>query len=163
MRISLLTLRFRLAAALCGVLTVGHLLCLPWLWQVFDVYGITDVMWQFAGWWQSLPYLITVGIALCFALAGAYGLAYCGDWRPLPMRDIPKRDACFVRRPRTPLPHREIHYRPIHHCPRRPHHRDMDGCQIAPACMADSASSFIANSKLDGPFDCLLRFRLCLV
>lgn len=78
--------RFRLAAALCGVLAVGHLLCLPWLWQVFDVYGITDVMWQFAGWWQPLPYLITVGIAACFALAGAYGLAYCGDLRPLPLQ-----------------------------------------------------------------------------
>ena len=88
MRTSLLTLRFRLGAALCGVLAVGHLLCLPWLWQVFDVYGITDVMWQFAGWWQPLPYLITVGIALCFALAGAYGLAYCGDLQPLPLQKV---------------------------------------------------------------------------
>ncbi len=40
MRTSFLTLRFRLGAVLCGVLAVGHLLCLPWLWQVFDLYGI---------------------------------------------------------------------------------------------------------------------------
>lgn len=86
MRTSWFTLRFRLGAALCGVLAVGHLLCLPWLWQVFDLYGIATVMQQFAAVWQPLPYLITVGIAACFALAGAYGLAYCGCLRPLPLQ-----------------------------------------------------------------------------
>lgn len=95
-RTSFLTLRFRLGAALCGVLAVGHLLCLPWLWQVFDLYGIATVMQQFAAWWQPLPYLITVGIALCFALAGPYGLAYCGYLRPLPLQQPAVWCICIV-------------------------------------------------------------------
>ncbi len=88
--------RFRLGAALCGVLALGHLLCLPWLWQVFDVYGITEAMQQFAALWQPLPYLITVGIAVCFALAGAYGLAYCGDLRALPLQQVAVWCICLL-------------------------------------------------------------------
>lgn len=80
----LFAIRFRVGAALCFVLAIGHLICLGFLWQAFDLYGITPQMQRFASLWQPLPYLITVGIALCFAIAGMYGLAYSGAVRRLP-------------------------------------------------------------------------------
>lgn len=87
------TVRFRVGAALCFALALGHLACLGFLWQIFDIYGITPLMQTFASLWQPLPYLITVGIALCFAIAGVYGLAYSGAIRRLPLQ---KWVVCFT-------------------------------------------------------------------
>ena len=87
------TVRFRVGAALCFALALGHLACLGFLWQIFDIYGITPLMQTFASLWQPLPYLITVGIALCFTIAGVYGLAYSGAIRRLPLQ---KWVVCFT-------------------------------------------------------------------
>ena len=78
--------RFRIGAALCFALALGHLACLGVLWQAFDLYGITPQMQTLASLWQPLPYLITVGIVLCFTLAGVYALAYSGAVRRLPLQ-----------------------------------------------------------------------------
>ena len=80
------TVRFRIGAALCFALALGHLACLCFLWQIFDLYGITPQMQTLASLWQPLPYLVTVGIALCFAVAGVYGLAYSGAVCRLPLQ-----------------------------------------------------------------------------
>lgn len=85
--------RFRIGAALCFVLALGHLACLGFLWQAFDLYGITPQMQTLASLWQPLPYLITVGIVAYFALAGIYGLSYSGTIRRLPLQ---KLVVCFT-------------------------------------------------------------------
>lgn len=85
--------RFRIGAALCFVLALGHLACLGFLWQIFDIYGIAPQMHTLASFWQPLPYFITVGIAACFALAGIYGLSYSGTIRRLPLQ---KLVVCFT-------------------------------------------------------------------
>ena len=43
-----------------------------------------------------LPYLITAGIALCFAIAGMYGLAYNGAVRRLPLQTWVVWFTCIV-------------------------------------------------------------------
>lgn len=86
-------IRFRIGAALCFALALGHLACLGFLWQAFDLYGITPQMQTLASLWQPLPYLITVAIALCFTIAGIYGLSYSGTIRRLPLQ---KWVVCFT-------------------------------------------------------------------
>lgn len=81
-------LRFRIGATMQFLLAVGHLLCMFDLWQMFEIYHIDQPMAQIASYWSLLPYLITIGLAVCFALAGLYALAYCGDIRPLPLTRI---------------------------------------------------------------------------
>ncbi len=88
--------RFRIGAALCFALALGHLACLGFLWQAFDLYGITPQMQTLASLWQPLPYLITVGIVLCFTLAGVYALAYSGAVRRLPLQTWVVWFTCIV-------------------------------------------------------------------
>lgn len=90
---NLFVIRFRVGAALCFALAIGHLACLGFLWQIFDIYGIAPQMHTLASLWQPLPYLITVGIVACFALAGIYGLSYSGTIRRLPLQ---KWVVCFT-------------------------------------------------------------------
>ena len=89
-------IRFRIGAALCFALALGHLACLGFLWQAFDLYGITPQMQTLASFWQPLPYLITVGIVACFALAGIYGLSYSGTIRRLPLQTWVVWFTCIV-------------------------------------------------------------------
>ena len=88
--------RFRIGAALCFALALGHLACLGFLWQAFDLYGITPQMQTLASLWQPLPYFITVGIVLCFTLAGVYALAYSGAVRRLPLQTWVVWFTCIV-------------------------------------------------------------------
>lgn len=81
-------LRFRIGATAQFLFALGHLLCMFDLWRVFEVYGIAEPMRGLAALWSPLPYLITAGLVVCFALAGLYALAYCGDIRPLPLTRI---------------------------------------------------------------------------
>ena len=96
MRKNFFTVRFRIGAALCFALALGHLACLDFLWQAFDLYGITPQMQTLASLWQPLPYLITVGIVLCFTLAGVYALAYSGAIRRLPLQKWVVWFTCIV-------------------------------------------------------------------
>ena len=89
-------LRFRIGATMQFLLTVGHLLCMFDLWQMFEIYHIDQPMAQIASYWSLLPYLITIGLAICFALAGLYALAYCGDIRPLPLTRIAVWVICLL-------------------------------------------------------------------
>lgn len=41
---NLFVIRFRMGAALCFALAIGHLACLGFLWQIFDIYGIAPQM-----------------------------------------------------------------------------------------------------------------------
>ena len=90
------TVRFRVGAALCFALALGHLACLGFLWQIFGIYGIASQMQTLASLWQPLPYLVTVGIALCFTVAGVYGLAYSGAVRRLPLQTWVVWFTCIV-------------------------------------------------------------------
>ncbi|MDD2962250.1 MAG: hypothetical protein PHR45_09275 [Muribaculaceae bacterium] len=66
-------------------LAIAHVLCMPWLDAAFRLYGINDLMNQFAsnGWY--LPYVITLVIAVCFALCGLYALSADRHIRKLPL------------------------------------------------------------------------------
>ena len=96
MRKNFFTVRFRIGAALCFALALGHLACMGFLWQAFDLYGITPQMQTLASLWQPLPYFITVGIVLCFTLAGVYALAYSGAVRRLPLQTWVVWFTCIV-------------------------------------------------------------------
>ena len=89
-------LRFRIGATMQFLLAIGHLLCMFDLWQMFEIYHIDQPMAQIASYWSLLPYLITIGLAICFALAGLYALAYCGDIRPLPLTRIAVWVICLL-------------------------------------------------------------------
>ena len=52
------------------VIGVGHLACLFCLEAVFGIYGINGIMDEIAVHGAALPYLITIGIAAAFFLAG---------------------------------------------------------------------------------------------
>ena len=66
--------RFRIGATAQFLLAFGHLLCMLDLWRIFEVYGIAESMQGLAALWSPLPYLITAGLVVCFALAGLYAL-----------------------------------------------------------------------------------------
>lgn len=68
------------------VIDVGHLACLFCLEAVFGIYGINGIMDEIAAHGAALPYLITIGIAAAFFLAGCYGLSVLGLIRRLPLR-----------------------------------------------------------------------------
>lgn len=76
---------FRLAAILEFLLAIGHIACLPWLEPLFKMYGIDDIMNGIASYGAILPYIITIIIALCFALCGLYALSAAGMIRRLPL------------------------------------------------------------------------------
>lgn len=89
-------LRFRIGATTQFLFALGHLLCMFDLWRIFEVYGIAEPMQGLAALWAPLPYLITAGLVVCFALAGLYALAYCGDIRPLPLIRIAVWVICLL-------------------------------------------------------------------
>lgn len=63
-------------------------MCLPWLEVVFRIYGIDTVMNKIANISPALPYIITVIIALCFALCGIYAISACGKVRKMPFLKV---------------------------------------------------------------------------
>ncbi len=76
---------FKIAAWMTFVLAIGHILCMPWLDKAFELYGIEGVMNQISAINIYLPYIITIIIAICFALCGFYALSAAGNIRRLPM------------------------------------------------------------------------------
>ncbi len=75
----------RLAAIFNFLLAIGHLVCMPWLDTVFKLYGINGIMNDIASRGAVLPYLITIIIAICFAMCGLYALSADGQIRKLPL------------------------------------------------------------------------------
>lgn len=68
------------------VIGAGHLACLFCLEAMFGIYRINGIMDEIAAHGAALPYLITIGIAAAFFLAGCYGLSVLGLIRRLPLR-----------------------------------------------------------------------------
>lgn len=73
------------AAILNFILALGHLACLPWLKVIFKFYGINRIMNHLAFYGASLPYIITIGIAISFSIASLYALSAEGEIRKLPL------------------------------------------------------------------------------
>ena len=75
----------RLAAVLNLILAAAHIACMPWLDVAFRLYGIDGMMNEIASHGAALPSLITIVIAVCFALCGMYALSADGRIRRLPL------------------------------------------------------------------------------
>ena len=62
--------RLRLGAVLHFIIAVGHIGCLFALDEAFDAYGIKDVMHNMVSGQVWMLYVLTICLALAFALAG---------------------------------------------------------------------------------------------
>ncbi len=87
----------RIGAFANFVLAAGHVVCLFFLDAAFRFYGLEDLMMvRLASYGAYLPYLLTVAVALCFALAGLYGLSAAQVIRPLPLLRLGIFVICIV-------------------------------------------------------------------
>ena len=77
--------RLRLGAMLHFIIAIGHLGCLFALDEVFDAYGIKDVMYKLVCGHVWMLYALTICLAIAFTLAGLYALSATGDIRRLPL------------------------------------------------------------------------------
>ena len=80
--------RLRLGASLHFLIAMGHLICLFFLEEAFKAYGILDEMMHLCFGQQWLLYLVTVCLAVGFAIAGLYALSVAGDLRKLPLQRL---------------------------------------------------------------------------
>lgn len=80
--------RLRLGASLHFLIAIGHLICLFFLEEAFKAYGILDEMKQYCLGQEWLLYIVTVCLAVGFALAGFYALSAAGDMRKLPLKSL---------------------------------------------------------------------------
>ena len=79
-------LRLHLGAGLHFLIAIGHLVCLFFLEEAFQAYGIWGLM-KFLCFGQVWAlYVITVSLAIDFALAGLYALSASGDIIKLPLQ-----------------------------------------------------------------------------
>ena len=81
-------IRLRLGALLHFLIAVGHLICLFFLEEAFKAYGILDEMKHLCFGQEWLLYVVTVCLAVGFAIAGFYALAVAGDMRRLPLQRL---------------------------------------------------------------------------
>ena len=66
------------------IIAIAHILGLFWAQQMFEVTGIANEMNQLAQTHLSLPYLLTIFVAIVFFIFGLYGLSAGGKFRKLP-------------------------------------------------------------------------------
>lgn len=66
------------------VIALGHLIGLFWAEKMFAVTGIGQEMVELAQTHTSLPYLLTVFVAVFFFIFGLYGLSADGKLKELP-------------------------------------------------------------------------------
>lgn len=78
--------RLRLGASLHFLIAIGHLICLFFLEEAFKAYGILDEMKHLCFGQEWLLFVVTVCLAVGFAIAGLYALSVAGDLRKLPLR-----------------------------------------------------------------------------
>ena len=81
-------LRLRLGALLHFLIAIGHLICLFFLEKAFKAYGILDGMQILCFGQEWLLYVVTVCLAVGFAIAGLYALSVAGDIRKLPLQRL---------------------------------------------------------------------------
>ena len=81
-------LKLRFGAFLHFLIALGHLVCLFFLEEAFKVYGILDEMRHLCFGQEWLLYVVTVGLAVGFAIAGLYALSVADDLRKLPLQRL---------------------------------------------------------------------------
>lgn len=67
------------------LIAIGHIVGLIWAEQMFAATGILKEMTELAKTHSSLPYLLTIFVALIFFIFGLYGLSADGKFRKLPL------------------------------------------------------------------------------
>ena len=80
--------RLRLGASLHFLIAIGHFICLFFLEEAFKAYGILDEMMHLCYGQEWLLYVVTIFLAVGFAIAGLYALAVAGDMRKLPLQRL---------------------------------------------------------------------------
>lgn len=66
------------------VIAIGHIVGLFWADKMFEVTGIGKEMTELAQTHSSLPYLLTIFVAIVFFIFGLYGLSANNKFRQLP-------------------------------------------------------------------------------
>ena len=80
--------RLRVGAFLHFLIAIGHLICLFFLEEAFKAYDIWDEMRHLCFEQEWLLYVVTVCLAVGFAIAGLYALSVAGDMRKLPLHRL---------------------------------------------------------------------------
>ena len=75
--------RLRLGAILHFIIAIGHVACLFFLEEAFKAYDILDEMTSMCFGQAWLLYVLTIALALAFAVAGLYALSAAGDIKRL--------------------------------------------------------------------------------
>lgn len=73
----------KLGGILNFVLAAGHLIAMIWLDKVFKIWGIDEQMGELSGIHPSLPYIITICVALGLFVFGLYAFSANGNIRKL--------------------------------------------------------------------------------
>jgi len=66
-------------------IATAHLIGLIWAKQMFELTGVGKEMGGLAQIQPSLPYILTVSVAVVFFIFGLYGLSAAGEIRKLPL------------------------------------------------------------------------------
>jgi len=74
----------RLGGYINILIAIGHIVGLIWAEQVFEVTGIGNEMKELSEVHSTLPYLMTVFVAIVFFIFGLYGLSADNKFRKLP-------------------------------------------------------------------------------
>ena len=80
--------RLRLGAILHFIIAIGHVACLFFLEEAFKAYEILDEMTNMCFGQTWLLYVLTIALALAFAVAGLYALSASGDIKRLPLQRL---------------------------------------------------------------------------
>lgn len=82
---NLLGTMLRLGAYINILIAIGHIIGLIWADQMFEITGIGKEMTALAKTHSSLPYLLTIFVAIVFFIFGLYGLSADGKFKKLPL------------------------------------------------------------------------------
>ncbi|MFN0050524.1 MAG: hypothetical protein ACKVOU_15495 [Cytophagales bacterium] len=66
------------------IISIAHIVGLFWADKMFEVTGIGNEMTKLAQAHSSLPYLLTIFVAIVFFIFGLYGLSAANKFRQLP-------------------------------------------------------------------------------
>ena len=70
------------------IIAIGHVVGLFWADKMFEVTGIGKEMQELAQTHYSLPYLLTIFVAIIFFIFGLYGLSADNKFKKLPFLKI---------------------------------------------------------------------------
>ena len=76
--------RLRLGAVLHFFIAIGHIVCLCFLDEAFEAYGIRDTMLQMVSGKMWMLHVLTICLVIVFTIAGLYALSAIDDIRRLP-------------------------------------------------------------------------------